>query len=364
MKSRHSLYNLVSMSSLWQAMQPQNDVEEALLENEIGLYALCVEDEGSFRDEPVRFMYLRMVIIQKSKLLNYIHTQKVKSEKIVDDIIKIRYRKGGWRMENVLLITDALEFIEANLTQDIKTDDIAKNLYCSKSYLEKLFRFVTNMSIKDYSLRRRMSCAAKEIIQCQDMSLLDLAIKYGYSSNEAFSRAFVKIWNVTPSEYRKNPVHFELFPALHLEKELMEDEAMKSKKKVDISELYDYIQERRDCYFVGVDIKSLMPINEISRKAGDIAILTALKRLEAACGDDDIVFRIGGDEFVALTNSENKDYTDKIVNEILSHNGEPFKYQEKEIPLSLYVTSYKIEEKTIRYSELFATMQRKLDCIK
>ena len=96
----------------------------------------------------------------------------------------------------------------------------------------------------------------------------------------------------------------------------------------------------------------------------NIAILTALKRLEAACGDDDIVFRIGGDEFVALTNSENKDYTDKIVNEILSHNGEPFNYQEKEIPLTLYVTSYKIEEKTLRYSELFTTMQRKLDCIK
>ena len=92
----------------------------------------------------------------------------------------------------------------------------------------------------------------------------------------------------------------------------------------------------------------------------NIAILTALKRLEAACGDDDIVFRIGGDEFVALTN----DYTDKIVNEILSHNGEPFNYQEKEIPLTLYVTSYKIEEKTLRYSELFTTMQRKLDCIK
>ena len=76
----------------------------------------------------------------------------------------------------------------------------------------------------------------------------------------------------------------------------------------------------------------------------NIAILTALKRLESACGDDDIVFRIGGDEFVALTNSENKDYTDKIVNEILSHNGKPFIYQEKEIPLTLYVTSYKIEE--------------------
>lgn len=267
-------------------------------------------------------------------------------------------------MENLLLITDALNFIEANLTQEFRTEDIAKSLYCSKSSLEKLFRLVTNMSIKDYSLRRRMSCAAKEIKQCPDMSLLDLAIKYGYSSNEAFTRAFVKVWHVTPSEYRKNPVHFELFPALRLEKELMEDETMKSKKKVDISELYDYIKERHNCYFVGVDIKSLVPINEISKEAGDIAILTALKRLEAACGEEDIVFRIGGDEFVALTNSENKEYVDEIVKEISSHNGEPFKYGEMEIPLSLHVTSYKIEERVLKYSELFSAMQRKLDGVK
>ena len=76
------------------------------------------------------------------------------------------------------------------------------------------------------------------------------------------------------------------------------------------------------------------------------------------------MFRIGGDEFVALTNSEEKEYTDKIVSEILSHNGEPFEFKEKRIPLTLYVTSYKIEEETLRYSELFSTMQRKLDCIK
>lgn len=99
------------------------------------------------------------------------------------------------------------------ITQNIKnkkTEDIAKSLYCSKSSLEKLFRLVTNMSIKDYSLRRRMSCAAKEIKQCPDMSLLDLAIKYGYSSNEAFTRAFVKVWHVTPSEYRKIVILWEL----------------------------------------------------------------------------------------------------------------------------------------------------------
>ncbi len=267
-------------------------------------------------------------------------------------------------MENLLLITEVLGFIEANLAEDIKTEDIAKELYCSKSSIEKLFRIVTNMSIKDYSTRRRMSRAAKDMIKDPAISLLELALKYGYSSNEAFTRAFRRVWHTNPSAYRKNPLHFELFPALKLEQELMEDETMSTKKKVDISELYDCIKERCNCYFVGIDIKSLIPINEISREAGDIAILTTMKRLETAAGKDDIVFRIGGDEFVALTNSDSKEYADRIVAELLSHNGETFRYQDKEIPLSLYATSYRMETKTLRYAQLFSAMQSQLNSIK
>ncbi len=267
-------------------------------------------------------------------------------------------------MENLILITSALEFIEDNLTEDIKTDDIAKELYCSKSSIEKLFRFVTNISIRDYIIRRRMSKAARDLVTSSNASLLDIAFKYGYSSNEAFTRAFRNVWYVTPSEYRKNPVRFELFPALKLEPELMEDENMKSKKKIDISELYDYIKERRGCYFVGVDIKSLVPINEIAHEAGDIAILTALNRLEMASGDEDIVFRIGGDEFVTLTNSKDKEYAEKIVNEVLSHNGETIRYKEMDIPLALYATSFTIEANTIKYAELFSKMQCRIDNMK
>jgi AraC family transcriptional regulator len=144
----------------------------------------------------------------------------------------------------------------------------------------------------------------------------------------------------------------------------MEDESMKQKKKVDISELYELLRERKNCYFVGVDIKCLIPINEISHKAGDIAILTALNRLEKASGDDDIVFRIGGDEFVSLTNSEDKQYAEKIVSEILSHNGESIQYEETDIPLTLYATSYKVDCDNLKYADLFSQMQSKLDSVK
>lgn len=118
--------------------------------------------------------------------------------------------------------------IAENIFTHFFTQNI-KKFYCSKSTVEKLFRFTTNMSIRDYLVRRRMSRAAKDIRE--GASFLDLALKYGYSSHEAFTRAFKSVWHVTPSEYKHNPAKCELFPALRLEPSLMEDKKMKDRKK-------------------------------------------------------------------------------------------------------------------------------------
>ncbi len=47
--------------------------------------------------------------------------------------------------------------------------------------------------------------------------LEDTGIEYGYSSNEAFTRAFYSVWQVSPSEFRKNPSLFELFPGYRID---------------------------------------------------------------------------------------------------------------------------------------------------
>lgn len=264
-------------------------------------------------------------------------------------------------MENVQILIDAMEYIECNLTESIKTEDIANHLFCSKSSLEKLFKYVNNISIRDYMIRRRMSKAAKEIAQNPSKSLLKIGIEYGYGSNEAFTRAFQSVWQISPSEFRKNPSCYELFPGFKIDLELMEDKSMSGRKKVDISELYDCIKERKDCYMVLGDIRSLVPINDISIKAGDLAIITAMKRMENAAGEEDIVFRIGGDEFVILTASEDEEYANKICAEILSHNQECIAWENREIPLSMYAKTIKGDGNgALRYSELFARLHSEM----
>jgi len=257
-------------------------------------------------------------------------------------------------MSNFTLLFTALEYMEGHLCEEMKTEDIAKACYCSKSTLEKVFRCVNRISVHDYIVRRRMMLAAKRIIEKPEESILTIAVDYGYSTNESFTRAFKSVWNCKPSEFRKRKF-VELFPRLTIPLE-NGDEYMRVRKNVDISQLYDLFKERDNCYFVCSDINSLIPINEISYKAGDLAILESMQRMDKAAGEDDIIFRIGGDEFCMLTASEDVEYAERIANKIREWNGETFLYEDMEIPLSLHIVVTKLNSNNLRYSELFTEL--------
>ncbi len=261
------------------------------------------------------------------------------------------------------LLINALEYIEQHICEEIRTEDIAKECYCSKSTLEKLFRCVNHISVRDYIIRRRMTLAARRIAQSSEEGILDIALDYGYSTHESFARAFKSVWNCKPSEFR-NRKFTDLFPRIYPPYE-NGDKYMSERRRVDISELYDLFRERKNCYFICCDINRLVPINEISHKAGDLAILKSLNRMNQAAGEEDIVFRIGGDEFCMLTNSTDITYAEAVANQIREFNGEAFAYEDMQIPLSLHVAVTKLEGSNVRYNELFEKLHRAImDCKK
>lgn len=265
-------------------------------------------------------------------------------------------------MNKMELLANALEYMEANLSEEIKTEDVAKACYCSKAALEKLFRCLNRISIHDYVVRRRMTLAARELADNQEKTVLQVALNYGYSTNESFSRAFKKVWDCNPSEFRENPSHFALFPRLYTP--YQKDGESVHRKNVDISELYELFQTRKNCYFVCCDVDHLLPINEISSKAGDMAILEALHRMESEAGENDVVFRIGGDEFALLTGSEDAAYAESIAGRICAYNGKPILFEGKEIPVHLHIGVTKSVSGQERYNELFAQLHHTIEEIK
>ena len=114
-------------------------------------------------------------------------------------------------------------------------------------------------------------------------------------------------------------------------------------------------------YIIGFDIKGLIPINEISNRAGDAAIRESLRRIDEAAGEGMLLLRIGGDEFALATGSADEAVSDSIIEKVISRNGEEFSYEGRMIPLSLYATKVKMSSTNLRYSQLFPEIYNALE---
>lgn len=99
-------------------------------------------------------------------------------------------------------LSNAIEYIEDNLDKDISIDAAAQIACCSTYYFQRVFTYVAGISLSEYIRRRRMSQAAFEL-QKTDKKVLDIALKYGYSSPTAFNRAFQSVHGITPVAAKK-----------------------------------------------------------------------------------------------------------------------------------------------------------------
>jgi len=82
---------------------------------------------------------------------------------------------------------------------------LSRKLGYSEYHTTRKFKEITGMQFRDYLRNRKLAFALKEV-RDTEKSILDIAFDYGFSSHEAFTRAFKRIYGVAPSEYRKNPV--------------------------------------------------------------------------------------------------------------------------------------------------------------
>lgn len=105
-------------------------------------------------------------------------------------------------MDYSLIMRNSLKYIKNNLSEKISLDDLAKRACLSKYHYHRLFHKMVGESVNRYINRKRMENAAKELIETEQ-PIIEIALKYQYASQEAFSRAFKKIYNLTPGRYRR-----------------------------------------------------------------------------------------------------------------------------------------------------------------
>ena len=104
----------------------------------------------------------------------------------------------------------AMAYIEENLCGEIDFEKAAGIACVTADSLARFFSYMTGMTLTEYVRRRRLTRAAPDL-RC-GMRVVDAAVKYGYDSATAFSRAFARQHGITPSEYRKNGGSLRLYP--------------------------------------------------------------------------------------------------------------------------------------------------------
>jgi AraC-like DNA-binding protein len=107
-------------------------------------------------------------------------------------------------VSHVASVTKALNFIESNLRREITVDNIADAVHFSTSHFHALFTKVTGRTVADYVRGRRLACAALDLALSQKQ-IIDIAFEYRFDSQEAFTRAFRRVYGVTPGVFRRRP---------------------------------------------------------------------------------------------------------------------------------------------------------------
>ncbi len=167
-------------------------------------------------------------------------------------------------------IQKAVDYVEAHITEELDFCEIAKQAYSSSFHFQRVFSILCGFTLGDYIRMRRLSLAGSELA-AMDIRILDIAVKYGYDTQESFSRAFTRFHGVSPSQARSG-ANLKSFSRLSV------------KLILDGGNMMDYRIETKDafkivCKKIGVSCKKELTTAEISdfwRQCGTDGTIPAL----------------------------------------------------------------------------------------
>lgn len=114
----------------------------------------------------------------------------------------MEYKEGIDHKER---INKVISFIGTHLDDELSLEQLSNIACFSKYHFHRLFTAHTGLSLQQYVRWLRLKRSALQLIVEKDQSVLDIALRAGFESNESFSRAFKQICGKSPSEFRINP---------------------------------------------------------------------------------------------------------------------------------------------------------------
>ncbi|TCO74640.1 effector binding domain-containing protein [Marinisporobacter balticus] len=104
-------------------------------------------------------------------------------------------------------IQNSVDYIERNLENKINLKEVAKEAFMSFSNFYRIFFALTGHGVKEYIRKRRISLASEDIMLNKD-NIMNIAVKYGFSSSDTFSKAFKHIVGCNPTTFMKENLEY------------------------------------------------------------------------------------------------------------------------------------------------------------
>jgi AraC family transcriptional regulator len=110
-------------------------------------------------------------------------------------------------------LNQAMEHIENRLDRRVEAAELARIAVTSEYHFRRLFSVLAGMPLSEYIRRRRLTVAGAEVL-AGERTLLEVAVRYGYGSGEAFARAFRAVHGVGPGEARRTGAALQSQPRM------------------------------------------------------------------------------------------------------------------------------------------------------
>ena len=157
----------------------------------VELCKLMLRMEEEFRQTRAEYELMVKVILLNilvNLMRDFSYTEKYKSYDVDSD--------------SLVRIENAIEYIDNNITEEIKLEDVAKSANISRAYFCTVFKKLNGITVWDYITTKRIELAMRTI-RNSNKTMLEVACECGFNNTANFNRAFKKITGITPSQYKR-----------------------------------------------------------------------------------------------------------------------------------------------------------------
>lgn len=196
-----SLFDTVVYPANWEHQ------EDIISEKKREIICLWVDLPGLELEEPIKLHDQENTLSQIFRFIHYEAKREDPEPLLLEYGIKllltIILRNNSEAMEHMDVLTKALQYIHARFNEKITLDQLAAMEHISKSYLSRLFKRHTGMTVISYVNNLRIQMA-KRLLTSTSESVNEIAYQVGFESTKYFFRIFKTLVGESPASFRRN----------------------------------------------------------------------------------------------------------------------------------------------------------------